>query len=278
MISFNYLLPQLQRLELKCKELEKDSFDDEELSNSLHGISEIIINKRDFSFIEEKILALDRLRKKFKHHPTHPKDTTFKKLKGIKENFNLILFIKDAKEKKELSEEKFNEYLKTVSKIDQTLILDNLGNNLILLCAQSTNLQFRKLAIECLNHGADPNSRNQSGRLPLHYACNFEDLTLIEHLLANNADVTCKEASPHPTQLALRKTKGAEILRLFATHGLDPNFTLSGTAFWIYLMDTWENYKQNPMLRTQNEYDWVLAWILTQVDHINEKEALLARA
>lgn len=115
--------------------------------------------------------------------------STIRKIYLIKEQFENLIFFNILKyHKKPLDTHSLEKLKLMIGKFDQKAILNKRQDNLILLCARSKNPQIRALVKDCIDAGADSQSKNKYGTSLLHLACLRNDISLIKLLEIKKSD------------------------------------------------------------------------------------------
>lgn len=100
---------------------------------------------------------------------------------------------------------------------------DERGDTPLQRYVSSGKLDMVRLLLE---HGADPNLRNNEGKAPIHTVCNWggADPAKVQLLLEYGADVNAKTLEDGTTPLHYASCLGnGAIVRLLMKHGADPN-------------------------------------------------------
>lgn len=228
----SFLAQKYEQLEKDLEPEVKENFFLKPVFDQLHEIT-AQLKLESIQNLREKIIVLEQLSEE-----TKQKDV-IEKIKVLK-NVTFLLEALTTLQIEILSEKTLDGYRGAISQIDQEAILnEKTGDNLLLLCAKSSNPQLRDLVLECLKQGADPNSSNINKYTALHCACLYGDSVLVEALIKRKADHSLKNRQGNlPMDLALRSIKPQrEIIKLLIQGGHELQTPLKkNIPTWIALL------------------------------------------
>lgn len=133
-----------------------------------------------------------------------------------------------------------------VALIDQEVVLNDTGANLLVLCAKSRNHVISGLALDCLRRGADPRSTDHLNVTALHYACAYNDTELVVALLSQGAEYSvATKGGSTPLQLLVKYGNSDTVLAFckqrpeILLEKLDGDVVVYSKALEVCLKESW---------------------------------------
>jgi|694.fasta_scaffold90678_2 hypothetical protein len=238
--NFNYCFPFisfLKDIEASCSLLSpsvKEHTTVTAFFDKIHAIS----SQSDFKAIRDKDFGeVTQIVKEALDFPIEEQKIALKKFKELQTRWDAIRLIEELKNPtptKTYSSTELQRFQNCIPSIDQTEVLnETTQENLILLCAKSTNPQLRGLTEDCLTCGANPNSADINFVTPLHYVSHYDEKELVQMLLDQGADAYATTRKGFfPIDYAISRENTVTILILLE-RGLDLNTKLQrGELVW----------------------------------------------